>query len=91
MASRGDLLDVVDRIAYAGILGNALVGEVDFAFGVYGNVLEEGVAADGTVDVRLAFLVEVDNLCISAAFVVEHAVVVPAVFVVADEQTLRVG
>ena len=32
-----------------------------------------------------------DDLCVAAALEVEHAVVVPAVLVIADEQTLRVG
>ena len=44
---------MVDRIGNAGVLGNALVGEVDLAVLVNGNVLEECVAADGIVDVRL--------------------------------------
>ena len=86
-----DLLDVVDGIAYAGVLGHALVGEVDFAFCVDGHVLEEGVAADGVVDVGLTVLVEVDDLGVATAFEVEDAVVVPAVFVVTDEETLGVG
>ena len=64
MAARSDLLDEVDGVAYAGILGNALVGEVDFAFGVDGNVLKQSVATDSVVDVGLALLVEVDNLCL---------------------------
>ena len=91
VATRGDLLDEVDGVAYAGVLCNALVGEVDFTFFVDGYVLEEGVATDGVVDVGLALFVEVDNLGVAAAFVVEHAVVVPAVFVVTDEQTFGVG
>ena len=53
---------MVDRIAYTSVLGNRLVGEVDFAVLVNGNVLEEGVTCDSVVDVGLALLVEVDNL-----------------------------
>jgi len=51
---------VIDRIADAGILGNALVGEVNLAGTVNGNVLEQGVALDGAVDVRLVLLRQVD-------------------------------
>ena len=82
---------MVDGVGNAGVLGHALVGEVDFAVLVDGNVFEEGVACDGVVDVGFAFLVEVNNLGIAAAFEVEHALVVPAVFVVADEETFGVG
>ena len=46
---------------------------------------------DGVVDVGLGLLVQVDDLGVAAALEVEDAVVVPAVLVVADEQTLGVG
>ena len=86
-----DVLDVVDGVAHAGVLGNALVGEVDLAVGVNSDVLQEGVAGDGAVDVGLSLLVEVDHLSVAATLIVEHALVVPSVLVVADELTLRVG
>lgn len=85
---------MVDGVRNAGVLRNALVGIVANAFRtaeLNGNVLEQSVAADGVEDVGLAFGVKVDDLCVAAAFVVEYAVVVPSVFVVADEQTVRVG
>ena len=86
-----DVLDVVDRVGNAGVLSHALVSEVDFAVSVHSDVFKKSVALDSVVDVRLAFLVEVDDLCVAAALVVEHAFVVPSVFVVADEETFRVG
>ncbi len=82
---------MVDGVAYAGVLGNALVSEVDLAVSVNSNVFEKSVASDSVVDIGFAFLVEVDDLGVAAAFVVEDTVVVPAVFVVTDEQTLRIG
>ncbi len=91
MATRGDFLDKVDGIAYAGVLCNALVGEIDFAFCVNGNIFQKGVAADSIVDIGFAFFVEVDNLGIAATLEVEHAVIVPAVFVITDEQTFGIG
>ena len=82
---------MVDGVRHAGVLGNALVGEVYLAVGVHGNVLQQCVAADGVVDVGLGFLAQIDNLGVAAAFEIEHTFVVPAVFVVADEQTFGVG
>ncbi len=82
---------MVDGIGYAGVLGDALVGEVYLAVFVNGYVFEKGIATDGVVDVGFAVFVEVDNLGVAAAFEIEDAVVVPAVFVIADEQTLGVG
>ena len=86
-----DFLDVLDGIGNTGVLGNALVVEVDNAVFFYGYVLEKRVSLDSVVDVGLALLVKTDNLSIAAALKVEYAVVVPAVLVVADKQTLGVG
>ena len=36
-----NLLDVVDRIGNTGVLGNALIVEIDLAVSVYGNVLKD--------------------------------------------------
>ena len=82
---------MVDRVGNTGVLGNALVVEVDHAVLVNGYVLEESITPDGTVDIRLRLLVELDDLRIAATLEVEHALVVPAVLVVTDEETLRVG
>ena len=86
-----DVLDVVDGVGDAGVLGHALVGEIDVALSVQSDVLQQSVALDGVVDVGLRVLVQVDDLSVAAALEVEDAVVVPAVLVIADEQTLRVG
>ena len=86
-----DAFDMVDRIRYAGVFSHALVLEVDFAFSVNGNVFQEGVTTDSVVDIGFALLIEVDNLSVATTFEVEHAVVIPTVFVVADEQTFRVS
>ena len=82
---------MVDGVGNAGVLGNALVSEVDVALGIQGNVLKQSVALDGVVDIRLGFFVQVDDLSIAAALEVKDAVVVPAVLIVADQQALRVG
>ena len=57
-----DVLDVENRVRYAGVLRYRLVGEVDGALLVNRNVLQQGVAADGVPDVGLVLLREVDDL-----------------------------
>ena len=42
------------------------------------------------VDIRFRFLIKVDNLSVASAFKVEYTVVIPAVFVITDEKSLRV-
>ena len=84
------ILDVVDRVGYTGIFGYALVCEIDLAVCIYGDVLKEGVTADGVVDVRFVLLGEVDDLGVAAAFVVEYSVIVPAVLVVTDKTAFGV-
>src|SRR5699024_1557343 len=86
-----DVVAEINRIGNTGILGHALVGEIDMAVLVHRHVLQQRIAFDGIPNVRFALLVEVDDLRIAAAFEVEDALVVPTVFVVTDEQTLRVG
>ena len=82
---------MVDRIRYTSVLGYALVGEVNLAVGVNCYVLKKCIALDSVEDVGLALLVEVDNLGLAPTFEVEHTVVVPAVLVITDKATLRVG
>ena len=82
---------MVNRIRYTGILGYALVCEINLAFCIQGNVLKQCVSLDSVVDVRLGIFVQVDKLCVAAALEVEYAVVVLAVLVITDEETLRVG
>ena len=82
---------MLNGIAYASVLGDALVCEVNLAFFVYCNVLQQCIAADCVVDVGLAFLVKVDNLGVAAAFEIEDAVVVPTMLVITYKQTLGVG
>ena len=82
---------MIDGVGNTGVLCNALVSEVAYTVGIDCYVLKKGVAADRVVDVRLGILIEVDDLCIAAAFEVEDAVIVPAVLVVADQQALGVG
>ena len=85
-----DVLNVLDRIGNTSVLGNALVSEIDLAFSVYSNVLKKSISSDSVVDVGLGFLVEVDDLCIAAALEVVNAFVVPAVLVIADQQSLGI-
>ena len=82
---------MVDRVRYTSILGNALVSEVDLAVSIYCYVLEESVTCDSSVDIWFRLFVEVDNLSVATTFEVEDTVVIPAVLVVTDEETLRIG
>ena len=84
-----DVLNVVDGVGNTSVLCYALISEIDLAFGVEGDVLQQSVALDGVVDVRLRIFVQVDDFGVAATLKVEDAVVVPAVLVVADQQALR--
>ena len=79
---------MVDRVGYTGVLGYALVGEVNFAFSIQGNILKQSVAFDCVVDIRLGIFIQVDNFGIAAALEVKYAVVIPAVLVITDEESL---
>ncbi len=91
--ARDDIVQEADRVGGAGVLGQAVVIEVDPAgVGVDGHVFQHGAEmAGGVPDQRLLVLAQVDRLGVAAAFEVEDAVVAPAVLVVADQRPLRVG
>ena len=81
---------MVDRVRYTSILCNALIIEVDLSVLVQSNVLKKSVALNCIVDIWLRFFVEVDNFSVASALEVEYAVVIPAVLVITDQETLRI-
>ena len=81
---------MVDRIRNTSILGYALIIEIDLTCCVNGNVLKKCVSLDCAVDVRLMLFIKADNLSIATTFKVEYAVVIPAVLVVTDKETLGI-
>ena len=85
-----DIFNMVDRIGYTGVLGYALVSEVDHTVFIKCYVLEKSIALDRVVDIRLGFFIKVDNFSVAAALEVEYSVVVPAVLVITDQETLRI-
>ena len=83
---------VVQRIGTAGVLGDRIVKVIRLARDrVHHHVLDHRAEANRVPDQRLAFLGEFDALGVTAAFEVEHALVAPAVLVVADQAAVRVG
>ena len=82
---------MLDWVRNASVLSHALIVEVDHAISVNGNVLQQCIALDSVIDIRLRILVQLDNLCIATTLEVEHAIVVPSVLIVTNQQTLRIG
>ena len=86
-----DIVDMIDRVGDAGVLGLAVVVIIDAAVFAHHDVLQQRIAADSAIDFRLRLLREFDGLGVAAAFKVENAVVVPAVLVVANQLAFRIG
>lgn len=86
-----DILDVVERVGNTGVLGFRTVVEIDGAIGQHGNVFQQSVAFDGVIDIWFSFFRQLDGFGVATALEVEHAIVVPAVFVIADQQAIRIG
>ena len=86
-----NLLDMIDRIGNAGVFGNGLVCEINLTILVHGNIFEECIAADSVVDVWFGLFVKVNDFGVASAFEVEYTFIVPAVFVIADEESFGVG
>ena len=84
--------DEVNWIGRARVLGDGIVVQVDdSAVRVHDHVFENGPEAlGGGVDLGLAFAREPNNLRVAPSLEIEHAVLRPSVFVVADEPACRV-
>ena len=85
-----NVLNMIDRIRYTGILGNALICEINLTSFIYGYVLKKSISLDCVVDIRLRILVKVDNLSVASTFEVEYAVVIPTMLVITNQETLRI-
>ena len=81
---------MVDWVRNTGVFCYALISEVNLTVCIKSNVFKESVSLNCVVDIRFRFLIKVDNLSVAAAFKVEYTVVIPAVFVITDEKSLRV-
>ena len=57
---------------------------------IKGDILKQRVSLDRIVNVRLRIFVKINYLRIAAALEVKYAVVVPAMLVIADQQSLRI-
>ena len=86
-----DVVNVINRIGYAGILSHALVGEIYFTVFVDSNVFKQSIAFYGIIDIGLGLFTEVDDLCIAASLEIENPVVVPAMLIITDKLTLGIG
>ena len=75
-------------VGYTGVLGYALVIEIDLALCIQSNIFKQSITADGIVDIWLRLLIQVDYLCVAAAFEVEYSVVIPAVLIITNQQSL---
>ena len=85
-----DVLDVINRIGDARILRHRLIRKVHVPSEIDGHVLEKSITANSVVDVGLRLGVEVDDLRVAAALIVEDALIIPAVLVVTNQEALRV-
>ena len=82
---------MVDRVRNTSILRYAFIAKVDLSVGIYGYILEQGITTNRIVNVGFALLAQVNYLGIATTFVVENAIIVPAVLVVSNELALGIG
>lgn len=86
-----DVVNMVNGIGDAGVLRFAAIVKIHAAIFPYRDILQQRIAFDGTVNIRFCFFLQFDGFGVAAAFKVKHAVIIPAVFVVANQLALRIG
>ena len=79
-----DVFDVIDRVGNTSVFSSWCVTEIYFSGFIYDDVFQKGVFSNGVVNIRFAVFIQIDDFGITAAFVIENAFIIPAVFVVAD-------
>jgi hypothetical protein len=78
--------NVVDGVGDTAILSLLSVEVIHFLGDrIDHNILEKSIALDGTVDIWLRLLGEVDGLGVASSFKVENSLVVPSMLIVTDE------
>ncbi|MNC36276.1 hypothetical protein D3C75_847890 [compost metagenome] len=86
-----DVFNVLNRVGNAGVFSLAGVIKINAAIGQHLHVFQQCVATDSLIDLRFGLRRQFDGLGVAAAFEVEHAVMIPAVFVIADQLTFGIG
>mmetsp|Transcript_8236 Transcript_8236/g.13091 ORF Transcript_8236/g.13091 Transcript_8236/m.13091 type:complete len:208 (+) Transcript_8236:540-1163(+) len=84
--------DVIKRVGHTAILGLGGVSKVR-PVGLWVNrvVLQQGIRADRTEDLRLILLLQVNSLGIAATLKVEDAIIVPSMLIVTKQVAARVS
>src|SRR5208283_1893821 len=87
------VINVLQRIGSASVFGDGVIVQVEAAGeGIERDILQNGPkAARAFIDLRLRVGREANHLGVAPALEVEHTVVAPAVFVVADEMPGGIG
>ena len=84
--------DILDRVSTTSILRDAHVVVIRLArLRIIHDVLQDRAKADGTVNLWFLLRREVDALGVAPTLDVEHTTVTPAVLIITNESTLRVG
>ena len=92
MTRDGCIRDVLDWVSAASVFRQRRIRIVDDAGDrIEDDILEDSAEADGGKDLGLLILGQVDALGIAAAFDVEDTIVGPAVLVVANQASVKIG
>ncbi len=84
--------DEMQGIGRPGIFGDGCTVKIRLVPGIHRYIFQDAAkAVDGGPDQGFKLRVEADSLGVAASFEVEDAVIAPAVFVIADQNTVRVA
>ena len=86
-----DVFDVVHRIRDTRVLRSRRITKLALALFVHDHVFKQCVTTNGVINVGFMHRIQIDHLCIATAFVIEDTFIVPTVFVVTDQEALRVS
>ena len=88
---RHTLLDVLQRVGGTRVLAQTVITVIRATTVIQHHVFQHGTELDRVPDHRLVLLGQVDALGVAAAFDVEDGTFAPAMLVITDQVTRRVG
>ena len=86
-----DIINMVNRVRHAGVFCQRNITEINYAIVIENDIFKQSIAADGLIDIRFFFRVEINRLGVTTAFKIKHALIIPAMFIITDQHPVRVS
>ena len=82
--------NVIDRISHTTILSLAHIIKVKRTIRTNHHILQQSISLNGIPNIRLLLLRQIDRLGITTTLEVENTIIIPSMFIITNEESLRI-